>query len=38
MDLNASSMSEPLAINFVHEWKILQSFLFYSLRLILPEY
>ena len=29
MDLNASSMSESLAISLVHEWKVLQSFLFF---------
>ena len=37
MDLNASSMSESLAISLALEWKILRSFFSYSLRLILSE-
>ena len=37
MDLNASSMSELLAVSLAREWKILQSLFSYSLRLILPE-
>ena len=37
MDLNASSMSESLAIGLALEWKILRLFLFLCLRLILSE-
>ena len=38
MDLNASLMSESLAISLAFVWKILSSYHFYSLRLILFEF
>ena len=37
MDVNELTMFELLEISLVHEWNILQPFLSYSLRLILPE-